>query len=82
MALLVTPTHTGTDGGGPMGMNEKPCSKCEYARRVCAGPGNWFFKGCYYGDYHGKWVIEIEKYPKKAISQTEEQMEATPWPSD
>lgn len=46
-------------------MVKEECSKCEYAKRVCAGPGNWFFTGCYYGDYHGKWVIEIEKCPKE-----------------
>jgi len=60
-------------------LSEKPCRKCKYAKRVCAGPGNWFFTGCFYGDYHGKWVAEIKNCPKKAMRLTDEKMEAEPW---
>jgi len=54
-------------------MSKKPCRKCKYAKSVCAGPENWFFTGCFYGDYRGKWVAEIENCPMKVMHLTDEQ---------
>ena len=38
------------------------CDKCKYAHQVWTN-GGWSFIGCYGGDYHGKWVAEIEDCP-------------------
>ena len=81
MALLDILPDLRADGGDTVEL--KLCDKCKYARKVWAN-GGWSFIGCYGGDYHGKWVAEIEQCPifGDALSkgmEKELQKEAVKW---